>query len=114
MGKLSSYLATALLTALTCLGAADTPGAVPVAERFPDFSWDRVPLYMHIRKSTGFTPEELRYLAGFPLIAFETLRSTPLRGIPLSLRCQLPGSSANPFAPQRRNQNRRETRSNGL
>jgi len=71
MGKLSSYLAEALLTTLTCSGAADTPGAVPVAERFPDFSWDRVPLYMHIRKSTGFTPEELRYLAGFPLIAFE-------------------------------------------
>lgn len=71
MRKYSSYFATALLTALTCLGAADTPRAVPAAERFPDFSWDRVPLYMHIRKSTGFTPEELRYLAGFPLIAFE-------------------------------------------
>jgi Hypothetical glycosyl hydrolase family 15 len=71
MRKFSSYLAAALLTALTCSGAADTPGAAPVAERFPDFSWDRVPLYMHIRKSTGFTPEELRYLAGFPLIAFE-------------------------------------------
>ena len=71
MRKFSSYLAAALLTTLTCSGAADTPGAVPAAERFPDFSWDRVPLYMHIRKSIGFTPEELRYLAGFPLIAFE-------------------------------------------
>jgi hypothetical protein len=68
---LSSYLATALLTALTCVAAADTPRAGSTAERFPDFSWDRMPLYMHIRKSTGFTPEELRYLAGFPLIAFE-------------------------------------------
>ncbi len=71
MRKYSSYFATALLTALSCSAAADTPRAVPAAERFPDFSWDRVPLYMHIRKSTGFTPEELRYLAGFPLIAFE-------------------------------------------
>lgn len=56
MSRFSSYLATALI----CSGAADTPRAVPVAERFPDFSWDRVPLYMHIRKSTGFTLEELR------------------------------------------------------
>ena len=41
------------------------------ADRMPDFSWDTVPLYMHVRKSTGFTPDELRYLATFPLITFE-------------------------------------------
>ena len=39
--------------------------------RRPDFSWDHVPLYMHMRKATAFTPEELEYLAGFPLITLE-------------------------------------------
>ena len=37
----------------------------------PAFSWDRVPLYVHIRKDTAFTDEEIRYLASFPLITFE-------------------------------------------
>lgn len=37
----------------------------------PQFSWDQVPLYMHVRKATAFTPEELDYLAGFPLITLE-------------------------------------------
>lgn len=42
-----------------------------VVDRLPSFSWARVPRYMHIRKETAFTPEELRYLASFPLITFE-------------------------------------------
>jgi len=42
-----------------------------VISHFPRFSWDYVPLYMHMRKSTAFTPEELEYLAGFPLITLE-------------------------------------------
>lgn len=37
----------------------------------PDFSWDHVPLYVHIRKDTAFTDREIRYLASFPLITFE-------------------------------------------
>jgi len=27
--------------------------------------------YMHIRKDTAFTPDEIRYLATFPLVTFE-------------------------------------------
>lgn len=38
---------------------------------FPEFSWERVPRYMHIRKDKAFTPEEIRYLATFPLLTFE-------------------------------------------
>ncbi|VGO13049.1 hypothetical protein PDESU_01603 [Pontiella desulfatans] len=41
------------------------------ADRMPDFSWDRVPLYVHIRKDTAFTNDEIKYLATFPLITFE-------------------------------------------
>ena len=40
-------------------------------KNYPEFSWDRVPLYMHMRKSQAFTQEELEYLAGFPLITLE-------------------------------------------
>ncbi len=40
-------------------------------ENYPAFSWDHVPLYMHMRKSEAFTPEELKYLAGFPIITLE-------------------------------------------
>lgn len=38
---------------------------------YPDFSWDHVPLYMHMRKAEAFTPEELDYLAAFPIITLE-------------------------------------------
>ncbi|MDB4506594.1 putative glycoside hydrolase family 15 protein [Akkermansiaceae bacterium] len=37
----------------------------------PAFSWDTVPRYMHVRKVTAFTPEEIAHLATFPLITFE-------------------------------------------
>jgi hypothetical protein len=37
----------------------------------PVFSWEKVPRYMHVRKMTAFTPEEIEYLAGFPLVTFE-------------------------------------------
>ena len=40
-------------------------------DRLPRFSWERVPLYMHIRKDTAFTAEEIRYLASFPLVTLE-------------------------------------------
>jgi hypothetical protein len=40
-------------------------------EHYPRFSWDTIPLYMHMRKATRFTREEVKYLAGFPLITLE-------------------------------------------
>ena len=52
-------------------------GEVVASERMPEFSWDTVPLYMHVRKVTAFTPEELNYLSHFPLITFE--KTTGLR-----------------------------------
>jgi hypothetical protein len=38
---------------------------------YPKFSWDKMPLYMHVRKSTAFTEEEILFLADFPLITIE-------------------------------------------
>jgi len=39
--------------------------------KYPEFSWDRIPQYIHIRKATAFTGEECKFLAGFPLITLE-------------------------------------------
>lgn len=58
--KITLY-AIALLA--TCCASA--------AAQLPDFSWDTVPRYMHVRKATAFTPQEVEYLATFPLITFE-------------------------------------------
>jgi putative glycosyl hydrolase-like family 15 (GHL15) protein len=38
---------------------------------YPEFSWDRIPRYMHIRKAHAFTEQEIAFLAEFPLITFE-------------------------------------------
>ena len=64
-------LLAVLLASLSTLQAAESPAPVANPERMPAFSWDRVPLYVHIRKDTAFTEEEIRYLATFPLITFE-------------------------------------------
>ena len=39
----------------------------------PEFSWDTIPRYIHIRKAEKFTDEELQYLAGFSLITLEKM-----------------------------------------
>jgi hypothetical protein len=61
-------LTALLLAPLATLHAADLSAS---PQRFPSFSWERVPRYMHIRKDTAFTADEVRYLASFPLITFE-------------------------------------------
>lgn len=37
----------------------------------PEFSWDTMPLYMHVRKKSAFTNDEIEFLAEFPLITLE-------------------------------------------
>ena len=44
---------------------------VSSVSRMPEFSWDTIPRYIHIRKAEKFTDEELQYLAGFSLITLE-------------------------------------------
>jgi hypothetical protein len=67
----SVTLIAVLLASLKALQAAESPAPVANPDRMPAFSWDHVPLYVHIRKDTAFTEEEIRYLATFPLITFE-------------------------------------------
>lgn len=40
-------------------------------ENFPEFSWDRIPLYMHIRKAKAYTADEIEFLSKFALLTFE-------------------------------------------
>jgi hypothetical protein len=51
--------------------AASADDAAKSQNRFPEFSWDRIPLYMHVRKATTFDENEIAFLAKFPLITFE-------------------------------------------
>lgn len=47
-------------------------GALEVRQQnFPEFSWDSIPLYMHIRKAKAYTNKELQFLSKFPLLTFE-------------------------------------------
>ena len=68
-----TFLTALLLTPLAALSAAASSAAPTSQGRMPSFSWDRVPCYMHIRKDTAFTADEIRYLASFPLVTFEKL-----------------------------------------
>ncbi|TWU64677.1 putative glycoside hydrolase [Crateriforma conspicua] len=53
----------------TVAGGAAVPSQRAV--NFPQFSWDRIPRYMHVRKARSFTDDEIQYLSKFPLITFE-------------------------------------------
>lgn len=68
LGKTQSAKTAAGVEGAADAGDAENATAAPLR---PQFSWDHVPLYMHVRKSKAFTPKELNYLAGFPLITLE-------------------------------------------
>ena len=48
-----------------------TTGRTTPRPAYPEFTWDHIPLYMHIRKAKFYTDEEIEFLARFPLITFE-------------------------------------------
>ena len=67
---------------------------------FPEFSWDTMPLYMHLRKATKFTKKEIKYLSKYPLITFEkTTGSTSYGSTELgTLEAAKKGKKINPDA----------------
>jgi len=40
-------------------------------DKLPEFSWDTMPLYMHVWKQTSYTEAEIEFLAKFPLLTLE-------------------------------------------
>ncbi|WP_225035235.1 putative glycoside hydrolase [Winogradskyella sp. SM1960] len=66
----SSFLVVLLAVSLSACSVQKQETAV-VKQKLPEFSWDKMPLYMHLRKSEAFTKKELTYLSKFPLITFE-------------------------------------------
>lgn len=60
-----------LLLTLTVLTVGLLEAQNQNTEKMPDFSWDTMPLYMHIRKNDAFTTNEIKYLSKYPLITFE-------------------------------------------
>jgi Hypothetical glycosyl hydrolase family 15 len=64
-------LVALLLASFSRLAATEPVEILADQERLPAFSWDHVPLYMHIRKDTAYTDDEIQYLAKFPLVTFE-------------------------------------------
>ncbi|TWU44220.1 hypothetical protein Q31b_17560 [Novipirellula aureliae] len=64
-------LVAILFGSLSAIHAAETSSPNTNPDRMPAFSWDTVPLYVHIRKDTAFTDEEIEHLATFPLVTFE-------------------------------------------
>lgn len=67
---LRALLIAALAGSSAWLGSALAEDA---SNRYPDFSWDALPLYMHVRKSDAFSSDELDFLASFPLITLEKM-----------------------------------------
>ena len=66
----SSFLVVLLAVSLSAC-SVQKQGTPVVKQKLPEFSWDKMPLYMHLRKSEAFTKKELTYLSEFPLITFE-------------------------------------------
>jgi hypothetical protein len=64
-----SNLQLLILSTLILIIAGEVQALEP--NSFPEFSWDTVPVYMHIRKRSAFTNDEIDYIARFPLVTFE-------------------------------------------
>ncbi|MFI3330634.1 MAG: putative glycoside hydrolase [Rikenellaceae bacterium] len=59
-----------------CTLSAETRKVEFSEKAYPDFSWDRVPVAMHLSKKTGdFTPDEVKFLAQADLIVIEKLQA---------------------------------------
>lgn len=74
--RVATRIMALLFVVSTMLHGQESAGPLSQAEegraaKYPAFTWDRIPRYMHIRKSTSFTEKEIAFLARFPLITFE-------------------------------------------
>lgn len=72
--NLFTVLAIVILFTSSCTsqpkGKEVTKGCKPHT-KLPEFSWNKMPLYLHLRKFKSFTEEEIKFIAKHPLITFE-------------------------------------------
>lgn len=64
------FLSFSLMTAVLLINLHAVEAQIK-ENSLPSFSWEHIQRYMHVRKDTAFTPEEIQYLASFPLVTFE-------------------------------------------
>ena len=60
--------------------ATEKDQSIKSQSNLPEFSWDTMPLYMHLRKASKFTKEELKYIAKYPLTTFEKTTGSTIYG----------------------------------
>ncbi|HIG52684.1 MAG TPA: hypothetical protein EYG11_23340 [Candidatus Latescibacteria bacterium] len=65
-----------LVSCSPCVAAEALKERSAMQNKFPEFSWDYIPRYMHVWKRASYTDEELEFLADFPLITFEKAQGT--------------------------------------
>ena len=65
-----------LVSTSSCVMADALKERRAMQNKFPEFSWDHIPRYMHVWKQTSYTDGELEFLADFPLITFEKAQGT--------------------------------------
>ena len=73
---LMSQGCTTAVEVTSAVDTNDTTMIVKTVGKLPEFSWDTMPLYMHVWKRTSYTKTEIDYLAKYPLITLEKAQGT--------------------------------------
>ncbi|MBC8875367.1 MAG: hypothetical protein H8E44_38575 [Planctomycetes bacterium] len=73
--SLIGLLATCLSPILDAITAAESrrsgATASEITDKFPEFSWDTVPIWLRVRKSTAYSEDEIAQIAQYPVVVFE-------------------------------------------
>jgi len=85
-------LTLSMLNSTTTTTSAQVKPISTSQANYPEFSWDHIPRYMHIRKDHAYTAKEIKFIAKFPLITFEKSNGHKTHQIKHSLRFQTPYS----------------------
>lgn len=75
MSRIRSVAILALVVPLVARGAEPAPTAAgqskETAYKLPEFSWDAVPVWLRVRKSTAYSDDEIAQIAQYPVVVFE-------------------------------------------
>ena len=74
MKRFSLLAAFVALTPIAEAATAERSQEVP--QKYPEFSWEHIPRYIHLYKRSAYTAKEIEFIATFPLITFEKAQGT--------------------------------------